>query len=293
MSKKIIHLYEKDLRRIIHEEVTRALNGTPQQLPHSDDIFDLDLIPMDVLDGGYVRYEPYNLDITYRHPLRRVSESVDRKMEIEEVKRVILSTYPIKEEQFIIRKGHNGMFAAILASLVENNADVIEEAMLTLGFFRSKPTDEKLLHDKKNRTWIDMRFEPIDSNDLTDYVRTNYQYIYHLAPKIFEASIKENGLIPSNNNSEFRYYEPRVYVMKGGVTQNDIQELVDELYQQAKQKGYTNLSPEYSLFTIDLGKIDDNVRFYGDINEAEGLFITSPIRPDSFVNISPFTAREN
>ena len=128
---------------------------------------------------------------------------------------------------------------------------------------------------------------------LADYVRTNYKYAYHLAPKIFEESIKQKGLIPSNNNSEFKYYEPRVYVMKGGISQNAMQELIDELYQQAKQRGYANLSPEYSLFQIDLSKIDDNVRFYGDINEAEGLFITSVIKPNAFVNISTITAQEN
>ena len=125
-----------------------------------DDIFNLNSIPMEVLDKSYVRYEPYNLGITYRHPLRRISENVDFKGKVEKAKSIILSTYPISEEQFIIREGHNGMYAAILASLVENNVEVIESAMLKLGFFRSKPTDEKLLTDIKNRKWIDLRFEP-------------------------------------------------------------------------------------------------------------------------------------
>ena len=36
-----------------------------------NDIFDLTEIPMEVLDKSYVRYEPYNLGITHRHPLRK------------------------------------------------------------------------------------------------------------------------------------------------------------------------------------------------------------------------------
>jgi len=80
--------------------------------------------------------------------------------------------------------------------------------------------------------------------------------------------------------------------MKGSVSTDAMQELVNELYQQAKGKGYENLSPKYSLFTISLDKIDDNVCFYGDINEAEGLFITSPISPQAIVKVDSIIAQD-
>lgn len=293
MAKRVIRLSESEFRNYIKDSVMQELQVLKEDadnIPHADEIFNLDNIPIEILDKGYVRYEPYNLGITYRHPLRSIAESIDFRQNIEEARRVILSTYPLSEEQFIIIEGHNGMYAAILASLVENNIEIIEEAMKKLGYFRSKPTDEKLLCDIKGRKWIDLRFEPIYSNDLTDYVRKNYQYVYHLAPSIFEKSIMEKGLIPSNNNAEFKYNEARVYVMKGGVTAESIQELVNELYQQAKQRGYSNLSPEYSMFTIDLNKIDGNVRFYGDINEADGLFITNAISPNCFSDVQRIIA---
>lgn len=293
MKKKTIRITESELKRIVENSITRVLKEQCEDYPHSDDIFDLDKIPIEDLDRGYVRYEPYNLSITYRHPLRGITENAEFKRKVIDAKRIILLTYPLTDKQFIISKGYNGMYAAILASLVENNVDVIEEAMAKLGFFRSRPTDEKLLVDRRGRKWIDLRFEPTPSNDLTNYVRKNYRYVYHLAPSIFEEGIKENGLIPSNKNSEFKYNEPRVYLMKGTAAQKSIQELVNELYQQAKQRGYSNLTPQYSLFVIDLSKIDNNVRFYGDINEKEGLFITSPILPNSFAKIEKITAKEN
>lgn len=138
-------------------------NDTNNSFPRSNDIFDLDAIPMTVLDSGYVRYEPYNLGITYKHPLRRISEGIDYKKHIEKAKQVIFDTYPISEEQFVIKKGFNGMYAAILASFLENNIQIIEEAMKKLGYFRSKPADKNLLSDRKGRKWIDLRFEPITS----------------------------------------------------------------------------------------------------------------------------------
>ena len=294
MAKKIVKLTEGDLRNVIREVVTQTLKQTSedntQNLPHSDDLFNLDTFPMEVLDDSYVRYEGYNLRITHRHPLSGIYESKTFKDNIEEVKRIMISTYPLDAKQFVIDEGHNGMYAAILISVIENNIDVIEEAMHKLGFFRSKPTDEKLLCDRKGRKWIDLRFEPTPSNDLTDYVRENYKYVYHLAPSVFEGSIKDEGLTPSNNNPEYKYYEPRVFVIKGDADDKSIQDLARELYQQAKQKGYSNLTSLYSLFAIDLNKIDKNVHFYGDINEEEGLFITSPIKPQAITKISEINA---
>ena len=122
---------------------------------------DLSRIPIEVLDKSYVRYEPYNLGITHRHPLKkhRIIKESDFKQKAQYAKDVILNTYPISEEQFVIVEGHNGMFTAILTSLIENNVEIIEEAMLKLGFFRCKPTD-KTLQDSKSRKWIDLRFEP-------------------------------------------------------------------------------------------------------------------------------------
>lgn len=121
--------------------------------------FDLSIIPIEALDKSYVRYEPYNLGITFRHPLRRVTKNAEFKRNPEEAKSTMLSTYPLSDEQFIIQKGHDGTCVAILSSFVENNAEVIENAMLKLGFLRSKLTNDKILVDSKGRKWIDLRFE--------------------------------------------------------------------------------------------------------------------------------------
>ena len=101
MGTNRIKIAESRLRRIIREAVIDVVTSkaeNEQNIPRSNDVFDLDIIPMDILDNGYVRYEPYNLDITYRHPLRRISEGIDYKKHIEQAKQVILDTYPIKAQ---------------------------------------------------------------------------------------------------------------------------------------------------------------------------------------------------
>jgi len=78
-QKKIVKLTEGDLRNVIREVVTQTLQQTSedntQNLPLSDDLFNLDMFPMEVLDDSYVRYEGYNLRITHRHPLSGIYES--------------------------------------------------------------------------------------------------------------------------------------------------------------------------------------------------------------------------
>ena len=121
-------------------------------------VFNWGGIPLETLDKGYVRYEPYNLGITYRHPLRSAG-GTEHKGNCDEAKRIILSTYPMYDEQIQIVEGSDGMNIALLVSLLENNVEVIEDAMRKLGFLRNKLADENILVDIKGREWVELRFE--------------------------------------------------------------------------------------------------------------------------------------
>ena len=121
-------------------------------------VFNWGGIPLETLDKGYVRYEPYNLGITYRHPLRSAG-GTEHKGNCDEAKRIILSTYPMYDEQIQIVEGPDGTNMALLVSLLENNVEVIEDAMRKLGFLRNKLADENILVDIKGREWVELRFE--------------------------------------------------------------------------------------------------------------------------------------
>lgn len=273
------------------DEYVKSLMQENHSIPHFNDFFNLDKLPIRVLDNLWLPMSSFNVGLPHRHALRLVGESVDFKGDVEKAKKIITSTYPIDKKLFKIQEGANGMFAALLMSLNTENVKTIEDSMLKLGFYRANPTDKQLLEDLKGRQYVTLRFEPTPANDLTSEVR-KYSKVYHTAPSIFEDSIKTNGLMPSNSNAEFRYYEPRVYLMKETISDNDKQDLINTLYQQAKQRGYDNLSPNYTLFTIEVNKIPTYIRFYGDINEENGLFITHPILPDAFSKIEHYVAQE-
>lgn len=251
-----------------------------QRIHRKDDIFDLDKIPIEILDKGWKRYHPYIFNIDHRNPLaNRVVESTDYEKQIKVVRDAILKTFPISEEQFVIKEGHHKLFAAILVALTDDNVDIIEQVMESKGFFRSQPTDDKLLYDRKNRKWIDIRFEPKDPDDITEKIHRKYKVLFHLSPSIFEEKILEEGLHTSNKNSDYKYSEPRIYLIEGNSDSDDIQELVNTLYIQAQKRGIKDLKPNYTLFTLDVKKMGYDIRFYYDINEPKGIYTKVDIPP--------------
>lgn len=275
------------------EEYENSLKGQELCLVNSDDVFNLDNIPMEVLDNAWKRYHPFLLTIDHRHPLSNhlIKEGTDYKKQLEFVKDVITNTFPIPQENFVIKEGNHGLFAAILIALTDDNLDVIEEAMEKKRFFRSQPTDEKILTDRKNRKWLDVRFEPMDPDDVTEDIHRLYNSLYHLAPSKFENEIKRNGLIVSNRNSEYKYSEERVFFMEGDVSNEDIQQLVNTLYDQALNKNIDGLTPSYTLFKFDLNKLDRTFRFFYDINEPKGIYTKSNVPPSAIVEVKTITAK--
>ena len=291
---KYIKIYIRDLsmkleeaKKILKDNGFEAIEPVKKKvLKNNKSDFDIDAIPMEVLDRGWKRYHPYNFTITHSNPLsrrKRITEGTEYLKQIHEVKKSIIHTYPISEEQFLIKEGEHGLYAAILIALEDDNADIIEYAMESQGFFRSQPTNEQLLIDRKKRVWLDMRFEPKNPDDVTMDLKDRYNYVYHLVPSIKEKDIEKNGIKASNNNPMYRYSEDRVFVTEGNIKDQGIQDLVDTLYVQALKKNIENLTNEYTLFKIDLNSLDKNIRFFYDINEKHGLYTKMDIPASAIV----------
>ena len=267
--------------------------GTPY--PHKDDLFNLDDMPMELLDAAWHRYHPYTMTKNHRNKLssiRKIAESqTDYKQQIEETQKAITETYKIPVEHFLIVNGEHGLYAAILVALTDDNVDIIEKEMESQGFFRAQPTDNQILEDRKNRKWIDIRFEPTEPDDVTFEIKTKYNVLFHLVPSVFSRKVETEGIKTSNRNPLFRYSEDRAFLIEGDATMEEIQELVNSLYAQAIMKGYKNLTPDYTLFTIDLNSIPNSTRFYYDINEPKGLYTKQPISPSCIIDKKDIKAR--
>ena len=292
MRKKVVKPTESQLKETMAEPIKTLLPKTTAQ--SSDGTFDLNEIPMDILDRGWTRYHPYLYTIDHGNPLanRVIEEANDYKKQILIVRKAIIDTFPISEEQFKIKEGCHGLYAAILVALADDNLDIIEQAMENKGFFRGQPTNDQLLYDRKNRKWIDVRFEPKEPDDVTEELHRKYSKLYHLTPTIFEEKILENGLKISNNDPNYRYSGSRAFLSEGDADMNDIQNLANTLFAQAQNRGVRNLTPNYTLFTFDLDKMGNEIRFFYDINEL-GLYTKVEIPPTYIIKKERVVVQSN
>ena len=294
---KKITISKTRLRQIVKESIKKVFNennSAQKPYPSSNEDFNLDVIPIEELDKGWHRYHPYQFTIDHRNPLSRkkvVEEGTDYKAQILSAINTIVSTFELSPNQTIIKEGNHGLYAAILTAYIDDNIDVIESAMESQGFFRSQPVDSQFLEDKKNRVWVDMRFELKHPDDVTDEVHKKYQFIYHFTPSVFEKNVESGGFGISNNNSTFKYSEPRAYFCEGDINEIDKTELVNTLYTQAKEK-YGNVSNKYTLFKVDLNLIPKSIRFFYDINEPKGIYTTQPVPPSAIVEKTYYNAAE-
>lgn len=250
------------------------INPTEPELSRKDDIFDLNKIPLEVLDKGWKRYSPYLLMRDHRHPL-----SNHLFVDIETMRSILISSFPISEDQCKIINGKHGKTMAVLISHLDNNLEEIEDIMEQKGFYRIHPTDENLIIDSKNRGWLDMRFKAVSLYDVSSEVYERYRYLYHLAPFYRGHEVLSGGIWVKNSNPDYDYFKTRAvyhgstrtFFSETEMTFEDKQRLVDSLYNQAILRGWSP-SPDYLLFTYDLNLLKQNgVRFVQDPDSYKGI----------------------
>lgn len=256
--------------------------------PSSDKNFDLDIIPIEILDKGWERYHPYTLTMDHRNPLANREVDADSGKQIALVRSAIARTFPIDESQFAISQSSHGFNVSILVALADDNLDIIENIMERKGFFRCQPNEDKLLVDRKNRKWLDVRFEQKEPNDVTEEVHIKFSVLIHLTPSIFEGRIQKTGLTVSTNDPDYRHSETRALSGLGDMSTEDIQQLAKTLFSRAQGMTLPNLSPDYCLFIFDLAQVGNDIRFFYDSN---GLYTKVAIPPKFIQRIEHVTAR--
>lgn len=291
----VIRIKESDIRRIVKDSIEKVLFENDVPAKTNDDIFDLTSFSKEMLKQNYVSYSPYRLSVGHGSVLQInqngefLIEGIDYEANAEKAKEDITKHFPIDVCQFIISEGSHGL--AILVANIKGNIEIIKGCMAQHNFFPSRYAPNLIELSIDGQEWVDMRFEPIEQDDVTDKIRKENNVLYHLSPSIFENSILQKGLLASNSNPVYKYPTDRLHLIEEHASSSDIKRLASELYAQAKMKGITNLSPEYTLFSIDLSKVPDGVRFYEDINEKFGLFTVKKITRNAIQKVGTVTVK--
>lgn len=275
MSKQIIKLTEEKLRKIIKEEIKKALENNNNKKK---------IIPIDFSDVTYEQAKNQYVDYTKLHAFPNFSSPINNfspknnsivessgSKPLNDVKKEIVNKYFLDDWQFKIITAKNNIDIAIIIPQIYKNPSLINKDMETMGYFNS--VSEVVVINGFN--YIQMQFEPKYQDNILNEVK-NMGIIYHSTLTSNVDSIKQKGFVPSSKNNMFKYPN-RIYFSKGTI---DIRHLIDITMQLANvSKQNCN---DYSIIVIDTSKIPDNIEFYYDPNYQDGVF-TEEILPSTII----------
>lgn len=215
---------------------------------------------------------------------RILKEEAISTLSIENTKEVIKLKFNLKDWQFATQQGTNSIQLMVLYPNISQNTKLIKDAMLACGWSFSVKSYIK----ENNMIYHAMTFEPMFQNDISTEAR-QCRYLFHWTPKYNLESIIQNGLLPRSENKLFKHSN-RIYLIKGGATQNEIFYLGRHLCSLNKNKKNNG---EYILLSVDLTKISKETEIYYDPRYQWGYYLKVPIEPNAIKPIFGINFKTN
>lgn len=208
---------------------------------------------------------------------RRLNEGENRKtFDIEIVKETIIKNYNLEEEQFVISTENNDIKVALIVPHIGDNENMIIEDMKSLGYYETI----RGIVEADNMEYTMIRFDPKYPKDITSVVR-QMKYIKHITPKYNLESIKNNGFIPLHKNEVYRY-PPRIHFLKENIDNWNLEYLGEQLCEYNTNKENDG---NYIIFTLDVSKIPNDVKFIGDSCYKFGICTENKIPYNAVVDV--------
>ena len=204
------------------------LNFDINQIIKWVDGFDINSVPCETRKGwhqAYTRAFLETYDAEYEDPALYLKESANDGNDTIAKPAFIaivhmLEKYGMEEEQFAIASGNEvdslrvseiPVFTAQPVGVVipnyNVNIDIINKEMKSNGYYNIRTNKRK---DKDGMEWYIVGYNPVHQPDILDCLE--YYYWIHYSPTIYRKSIMKNGLIPSEGNDYFKYFDARIYL---------------------------------------------------------------------------------
>jgi hypothetical protein len=280
MTKKIVKLTETELKEYVKETVATMLESSNDIPLRVEDFFDIsslskqDLLSIAFEIKGMIGGRGYDSNITENGNII-FEDSSNHTMTIKELRKE-LQKLGFKQWQIKTTVSANKVRILILFVDIGSNIEVIENKMLACGWTKAKISDPVKSHNIVLRV---MEFDPKEQKTATKEAR-RYRCLYHLTPFNNYLSIVQKGLETRNDN-EYLSYPPRLHLLKGDITKQELSEFGWHLYNRN-----SNLkNGRYALLKIDMSKVPENIEFYGDPRFERGYFTKQSIPPKAITII--------
>ena len=126
--------------------------------------------------------------------------------------------------------------------------------------------------DDHNVWWYYAVYDPNYQHTITEQIRAHKRYLYHSAPAYAYDNIVDNGLIVNNEKRTYDYGENRLFLYAGEPSDNEYLTMMRNII-LTRSKTNKNDTGDYTLYTIRVSKMPDDVEFYTDPHGKNKDFI--------------------
>lgn len=279
-----LHCINEEYNNLVNTECNDETNDNTNA--NEVDSFDIASIPIDELKKQYIDYRLIVDLCSEDNPLRFMNEDKEdgSSRPLGEVQNAMLDKYQFHDWQFRIHQGKNNIEVCLVVPLLGDNVKMVETDMDKFGYFCSmrneyvkeetKYDPEKDEYTKENIVYLKMKFEPSFQNNVSNIIR-EYEFLYHATPSENVSQIMSQGINPKSKNNLFSYPQ-RVFLIKGDVTEEGQNLIAQNLF---RFSGREESEIEYTILTIDVDSIPQNIPFYLDPNQEHGIFTNETIPP--------------
>lgn len=283
MIGKTIRLTENEFKKIVFESVKEILKqrilaenaaGIFVEFENDTPNIDISKIDINILRNAY-RDLILTPTLTVFSGKNKLRESFNDVLPPDDVVKAIIQKFNYDKQLIAKREAYNNIAVYVITAQIGKNDEVIEKEMNNMGYYlalKGEPIDVFGMIFKI------LQFEPYSQklSDISSELKNNYDVLYHWTPQKNIDSILANGLLPRNNNDKFKY-PPRIYLIKGDVTQYDLEILGSDLYRVDASVDNDGI---YCLIEVDLHRLPDNIQFFYDSNSDIGVYTEQAIPKD-------------
>lgn len=267
-----IKLTDKELRKIIQDALLSYIsdntsNGNSGRIEGNiPDVSDL-ILKMNYANDAFVQDN-----------ISEINEGLIMTHDIHSAKNIICRKFNLQSQQFCITPINFDNTIVNLGVIIlekgtsQNVIGEIKHYMQTLGYFecvKPKYVEEKIV----------LIFEPHFSKDISNEIKDKYKILYHATPTIYVNKILKNGLVPKSKNTLF-FYPSRVYCMRGNDLSDEQVKILKNVQGQRGEKTHHD-NNEYTILSISVSKIPQDVKFYADPMAPHAVFTHDNIPPQA------------
>jgi len=261
------------------------------------ELFNIDDIPLSLLNKVYIDYEPLYDDMIDIHYLEEsvVYESYNNGSNIfttTDIINKIKDTYQLDDFQFKIANTNGVDFISVkkffaeipeyfslktvmLIPDINKNRYIIEQFMDDHGYFLAQIAAKQ---DRLGRHWFVMLFDPKKQESIKKQVLKTHTISFHTTPIANKESIEKYGIKAKTAYNPYKSNDKRIYLYLGNVNDPQYIQMMESISRKNMEhdKLFTGQFIEYKI-SLDL--LPENIEFFIDIHGygPSYVYVTSDI----------------